>query len=240
MSEISSTAMVLAAGYGMRMRPLTLETPKPLLKIGSRTMLDIAIDRLVEVGISRVVVNCFYLAEQIEAHLASRNDVEIIISRENELLDTGGGIKNAIEHFGGKPFFALNSDLPWFDVGKPSLQAMAETWNAEKMDALLLLMSASKAKGWKSGGDFMLEKDGTAWRKDAPPQKSHVMLSAQIVKPELFIAEKETVFSNNKIWNKAESKKLLFGIEHKGSCHHVGTPEDLAEANRLFAGKIVS
>src|ERR1700761_1863521 len=132
MQTLSKTAMILAAGEGMRMRPLTLETPKPLLKVGGKTMLDHAIDKLIAAGIKRVVVNCFYLADQIETHLKTRKDVEIIILRETELLDTGGGIKNALDNFDA-PFFALNADLPWMDGKSPSLSRMKESWNAAKM-----------------------------------------------------------------------------------------------------------
>ena len=113
--ELSSTAMVLAAGLGTRMRPLTLTKPKPLYEVGDRTMLDHALDKLVAAGIKRAVVNTHYLAELIETHLQSRGDIEIIISREETVLDTGGGIVKALPYFAGKPFFALNADLPWMD-----------------------------------------------------------------------------------------------------------------------------
>src|SRR5262249_36351155 len=133
MQNLSPTAMVLAAGLGERMRPLTLTKPKPLLEVGGRTMLDLALDKLVEFGTKRAVVNTFHLAEQIETHLKNRKDIEIIISRETELLNTGGGIKNALAHFGNQPFFALNADLPW--TGANSLKKMAEAWDPAKMDA---------------------------------------------------------------------------------------------------------
>src|ERR1700744_2694799 len=114
MKTICDTAMILAAGRGVRMQPLSLQRPKPLLEVGGRAMLDHALDKLIAIGIKRAVVNAFYLAEQIEAHCAKRRDIEIIISREDELLDTGGGIKNALRHFDA-PFFALNANLPWMD-----------------------------------------------------------------------------------------------------------------------------
>jgi MurNAc alpha-1-phosphate uridylyltransferase len=235
MSPLSPTAMVLAAGSGMRMRPLTLAKPKPLLEVGGRTMLDLALDRLVSFGIRRAVVNAHYLADQIEAHLAARSDIEIVISHETELLDTGGGIKNALPHFGGLPFFALNADLPLMDGNKPSLSRMAEAWNPEHMDALLLLMPTAKARGFGPRGDFALHADRHAHRKDAPPPRSHVMLSAQILKPELFASRAERVFSNNVIWDDAEAKGRLYGAEHRGTCYHIGTPEDLRAANELLA-----
>ena len=235
MPDLSSTAMILAAGLGLRMRPLTNETPKPLLEVGGRTMLDRALDALAAAGIERAVVNTFYLAEKIEAHLAARKDIEIIISRETELLDTGGGIKNALRHFGGLPFFALNADLPWTEGPVPALRRMRQTWNPDTMDALLLLMPLARARGFGPDGDFMLEADGRVRRRNIAPPRSHVMLSAQIVKPELYDAVGLHVFSNNLIWDRAEQAGRLYGIEHDGACYHVGTPEDLQTANRLLA-----
>lgn len=235
---LSETAMVLAAGQGLRMRPLSLEKPKPLLEIGGRAMLDLALDKLAAAGIKRAVVNAFYLAEQIEAHCRNRHDLEIIVSHENELLDTGGGIKNALAHF-DKPFYALNADLPWTDGPTPSLARMAKMWDGAKMDALLLLMATKKARGFGPAGDFALEKNGPeetgrVWRKNLPPPRPYVWISAQILKPELFAANPAKIFSNNMIWDAAEAKGRLYGLEHDGRCYHVGTPEDLARANALL------
>ena len=235
MASLSTTAMVLAAGFGMRMRPLTLTKPKPLLEVGGRTMLDRALDSLVQQGIKRAVVNTHYLGEQIVAHLKTRKDIEIILSHESEILDTGGGIKNALVHFDGQPFFALNADLPWTDDSTPALQRMAALWNPDKMDALLLLMKTARARGFESKGDFALDVDGKARRKDVASPRPYVMLSAQILKPELFAHLDEKVFSNNLIWNGAEEKTRLYGIEHTGTCYHVGTPEDWQQANELLA-----
>lgn len=232
--RLSSTAMVLAAGLGTRMRPLTLTKPKPLLEVGGRTMLDHALDKLVNIGIQRVVVNTFYLPEQIEAHLNAREDVEVVISRESELLDTGGGIKNAREWLGDRPFFALNADLPWLDGPESSLKRMAAAWNPDTMDQLLLVMRREKARGFNGKGDFMMEPSGKLWRKDAPLPRSHVWISAQIMKPELLEEIHEKSFSNNKIFDLVEARAKLFGLEHDGACFHAGTPQDLAEANRLL------
>lgn len=234
MSRLSPTAMVLAAGFGMRMRPLTLAKPKPLFEVGGRTMLDLALDRLLAFGIRRAVVNTHYLGEQIAAHLKSRRDMEIIISHEDELLDTGGGIKKALPHFDGLPFFALNADLPWMDGAEPSLSCMAKAWNPDAMDVLLLLMKTKKARGFGPDGDFVMETDGKVHRKNTAPPRPFVMLSAQILKPELF-RRGETVFSNNILWDEAEAKGRLYGVEHPGTCYHVGTPEDWQKANALLA-----
>lgn len=236
MSFVPHTAFVLAAGLGMRMRPLTLETPKPLLKVGGETMLDQVLDRLVEAGVKRAVVNAHYKAEQIEAHVKSVNRLEIILSKENILLDTGGGIKNALPHLGDDPIFAINSDLPWRDGAVSALQRLANTFNPETMDCLLLLMPLEKALGFKGAkGDFFMATDGRITRKDTEPPRPYVFISAQIVKPSLFRGVTETVFSNNIVWDAAEAKGRLYGLVHDGTCFHVGTPEDLAEANRRLA-----
>jgi MurNAc alpha-1-phosphate uridylyltransferase len=237
--DISSTAMVLAAGKGLRMRPLTLETPKPLLEVGGRAMLDTMLDRLAAAGFKRAVVNTHHLPEKIEAHLKTRHDVEIVISREDELLETGGGIKKALANFGGKPFFALNADLPWTEGKIPALSRMAAAWNPTNMDALLLLTSTTKAekRGFGTRGDFVMEADGRLHRHDTKPPYPYVMIGAQIIKPELFAPITDKIFSNNIVWDKAERAGRLYGLAHDGTCYHVGTPEDLTEANRLLATK---
>lgn len=206
-------------------------------------MLDLALDRLVEIGIRRAVVNAHYLGEQIEAHVAGRRDLEIIVSREAELLDTGGGIKNVLDQFGGKPFFALNADLPWRDEGEePALARMARAWEAEAMDALLLVMLTRKARGFSAEGDFGMEalregegiEAGLLRRAGVQAPRPYVMLSAQIVKPEFYAAAPERAFSNNRIWDEAERKQRLYGLVHRGTCYHVGRPEDLRQANALL------
>jgi MurNAc alpha-1-phosphate uridylyltransferase len=235
MTKITTTAMILAAGYGKRMQPLTLTKPKPLQLVGDRTMLDYALDKLVGVGTQRAVVNTFYLAEQIEEHLRHRKDIEIIISRETELLDTGGGVKNALRYFDDQPFFVLNADLPWMDGPTPSLMRMAEMWDAAKMDALLLLMPTLRARGFPPKGSFALDAEGRVHRHNIQPPFPYVMISAQILKPELFAKTSERIFSNNIIWDDAEARGKLCGIEHDGTCYHVGTSEDLAQANDLLS-----
>jgi len=227
--------MVLAAGFGKRMQPLTLDVPKPLLEINGRAMIDIAIDHLVKAGVKRVVVNTHYLGWRIESHLASRRDVEILFSQESEILDTGGGMKNARRYFGDKPVFALGADMPWFDGGQPALDRMAAYWDPARMDVLLLLYPRDKARGFGPAGDFVMEADGRLWRKEAPKPRPTVFISAQIVKPQLYDEIPDRVFSNNRIFDIAETRGRLYGLLHDGTCYHVGRPEDLAEANRLLA-----
>lgn len=232
--DFSSTGMVLAAGFGTRMRPLTLQKPKPLFEVGGRTMLDQTLDKLLAAGIKRAVVNCHYLADHIKTHLSQRKDMEIIISHETEILDTGGGIKNILHEFGNKPFFALNADIPWQDNGEAALLRLKRFWNPDKMDAALLLLPRQKALGFNGKGDFNLQETGQLSRKGAPFPRSHVWISAQILKPALFQNQTATTFSNNLIWDEAETAGRLYGLEHQGTCYHVGTPEDLAKANALL------
>lgn len=233
-SALSQTAMVLAAGMGMRMRPLTLAKPKPLHVVAGKTMLDRAIDQLAAFGIRRVVVNVHYLSEQIEDHLKARLDVQIILQREEKLLDTGGSVAQALPHFEGRPFFCLNADLPTLDGSEPALARMAKRWAPETMDALLLLMRTEKARGVSGDGNYFMDDLGHLRRKGTQPPRPFVMISAQILKPELFSEPPAEVFSNNIVWDRAEACGRLYGIEHDGTCFHVGTPEDFHLANKLY------
>lgn len=232
---ISETAMILAAGFGTRMRPLSDKIPKPLLKIDGRPMLDLAIDHLKNVGVRRIVVNGHYLADQIEAHLETRTDIETIFSREDTILDTGGGVKNARGHLDDKPFLLLGGDMPCLDGATPTLKQLMDVWDASKMDELMLLYPTKDAKGFDADkGDFVREADGHLWRSNAPAPRPYVWLSAQIVKPSLYDDIDGVAFSNTKIFDITEQAKRLYGTVHQGTCFHVGTPEDLAEANALL------
>lgn len=233
--------MILCAGLGTRMRPLTLERPKPLLEVGGRSMLDHALDRLQEAGITRVMINTHYLASSIEQHVKIRAQtqpaLEIITLHEPTLLDTGGGVKNALPYFEGRPFFVINADLPWRDEKTPALHALRMAWDEDKMDALLLLMETERARGFQGKGDFVRDTDGRTHRHDVPPPYPYVMLSAHITKPENYEKITESVFSNRIIWDAAEAKGRLYGIIHDGTAYHVGTPEDIADAHhRLSSG----
>lgn len=235
MNQVPHTGFVLAAGLGMRMRPLTLETPKPLLKVGGQPMLDIVLARLHSAGVRRTVVNAHYKADQIEQHLKTYAHLDIVLSKEDVLLDTGGGLKKALPHLGRDPIFVINADLPWQDGPVPALQRLAAAFDPERMDALLLLMPIEKARGFQGAkGDFFMDYTGHLSRKNTNPPRPYVFISAQIVKPELYQPIPEAVFSNNVIWDVAEAKGRLFGLVHDGTCFHVGTPADFYEANRLL------
>ena len=232
---IPHTAMVLAAGYGKRMQPLTHTTPKPLLQVGGKPMLDHALDRLHEAGVTHAVVNAGYLGDQIAAHVATRRTPTIILSPETTPLETGGGVKQALPWLGNDPIYVLNSDLPWQDGPTPALLKLRQTWDAGRMDVLLLLLPREYAHGFGPAGDFDLLSDGHIGRHGKQPPYSHVFIGAFIVKPQLYRAIAATTFSNNIIFDQAEAANRLFGCVHDGTCYHVGTPEDLARANVLLA-----
>ncbi|MFA6279468.1 MAG: nucleotidyltransferase family protein [Bdellovibrionales bacterium] len=232
---LSDTGMVLAAGFGKRMQPLTLTTPKPLLKVGGRAMLDHALDHLKAAGITRFVVNAHYLADQIVTHCEGLTASDIVLSREDEILETGGGIKRALAYFSGKPFFVLAGDMPMTEGDAPALVRLAQAWDSKAMDVLLLVMPRGKARGFSGKGDFRVRADGSLARAGVDvPARNVVFISAMIVNPALYDEVSETHFSNNVIFDLAESRGRLFGFVHDGACYHVGTPEDLAEANRLL------
>lgn len=232
LSRLSDTAMVLAAGFGTRLRPLTLTKPKPLMEVGGQALLDLALDAFENAGIKRVVVNAHYLGEQIDAHVKKREKDNFILSFEDDVLDTGGGVKNARAQFGDKPFFVMNGDMAL--RGGNALERMAAFWDEDKMDVLLLLYPTQKAKGFGPDGDFMMEENGRVWRQKAPAPRPYVFISVFIVRPQLYDVIPERVFSNNKIFDLAESRRRLYGIAHDGACYEISTPEDLAEANRLL------
>lgn len=244
MSSFPHTAMVLAAGEGIRMRPLTLEKPKPLLEVGGRCMLDSVLDRLRDFGVERVVVNAHYKAEMIAVHVKTRRDLEIILSSEDKLLDTGGGVKKALPHLGGDPFFVVNSDLPWREGKIPALQRLAEAFDPAKMESLLLLadLQSAHTHGFdRAKGDFFLKNGktpGKIYRAGTQTPRPYVFISVQIMQPQSFSGIADEVFSNNLIWHAAEKAGRLYGLVHEGACYHVGTPPDLAESNRLLASGV--
>jgi N-acetyl-alpha-D-muramate 1-phosphate uridylyltransferase len=230
------TAMVLAAGLGLRMRPLTLERPKPLIEIAGRTMLDYALDRLQDAGVETAVVNTHYLGEMIAAHLRGRAKPEITLSPEERPLETGGGIRHALPLLGDVPFFTVNADIVWLDGPRSALREMIQQWDPERMDALLLLTPSVLAIGYDGIGDFFIEQDGSVRRRIEQEIAPYVYAGVQIVKPELYRDPTlpEGPFSNNRIWDKVQENGRLFGVRHDGLWFHVGTPQALQEAEEII------
>jgi MurNAc alpha-1-phosphate uridylyltransferase len=233
-----TAAMIMGAGLGTRMRPLTDDRPKPLVTVGGVTLIDHSIDRLVDAGVSLVVVNLHYKADMLRAHLAKRRDVEIVYSDETEqLLDTGGGVVKALPHFGGHPFFVLNSDSIWIEKGAPVLSTMLAGWDERRMDGLLLLADMQSALGYEGKGDFALKPDGRLGRaRDASPGDSvYAYPGVQIAHPRMFAEAPQGAFSTNIMWDRAIAHGRLSGTVMDGTWIHVGTPEARDEAEATLA-----
>lgn len=225
-------AMVLAAGLGLRMRPLTLATPKPLLPVGGRTMLDRALDHLADAGVRQTVVNAHWLAGEIHRHLKARSDIEI--SEEEVLLETGGGVFKALPHLGDKAFFAINGDIVWTDGPRPALARLAAAWNGGGMDALLLLAPVDRAFGYEGPGDFHQDGEGRLRRRAADERCPLVFAGVQILHPRLFEGAPAGAFSLNLLYDRAAAAGRLYGVVHDGGWYHIGTPAALAEADGLL------
>lgn len=232
MTEITA-AMIMGAGLGVRMRPLTDDRPKPLVTVGGKTLIDHSIDRLVAAGVTRIVVNLHYKGEMLRAHLARRRDAEFIFSDETaQLLDTGGGVVRALDHFGDAPFFVLNSDSIWVEGPVAALPAMVEHWDGARMDGLLLLADMQTAMGYEGMGDFVLKAQGHVVRAKGHASAAFAYPGVQIVHPRMFADAPAGPFSTNLMWDRAIAKGRLFGTVLDGVWIHVGTPaaRDEAEA----------
>jgi len=232
--NLPDSAMVLAAGLGKRMRPITDRIPKPLVEIGGRSLLDRALDRLEDAGIARAVVNAHHLAEQIVEHLKSRTRPRIEISIEEELLETGGGVAKALPRL-GESFVVVNSDIMWLDGKVPALHRLARIWDAERMDALLLMQRTASAVGYEGLGDYVLDPLGTPRRRREREIAPFLFAGVQILHRRLFEDAPQGAFSLNLLFDKAEKTKRLHAVVHDGEWYHVGTPEALGVTERLLA-----
>jgi MurNAc alpha-1-phosphate uridylyltransferase len=230
-------AMILAAGKGTRLRPITDRTPKPLVKVAGRPLIEYSFDLLKAAGIRRVVVNKHHLADQIEAYVANREDFEITVSDETAaLLETGGGVLKALPLLGKNPFFVLNSDVIVRDHRTNSLIQMVSRWNPEEMDVLLLLHPVSSADGYQGRGDFTMDESGQLTRRDERSSAPFMFTGIQLLNPALFDDSPEGAFSLNVIYDKAADAGRLFGLRHDGQWLHVGTEEALESASRKIDG----
>jgi len=229
-------AMIMAAGLGTRMRPLTNDRPKPLVAVGGKALIDHAIDRLAAAGVTLVVVNLHYKAEMIKAHLAGRKDVEILYSDESDgMLGTGGGVAKALSNFGGEPFFIHNSDTIWLDGYGTALERMMARWDPERMDGLLLMAPMVTALGYEGVGDFMMDSTGLLSRVPQGRVSPFAFPGVQIVHPRLFENPPSGGFSTNVLWDRAIEKERLFGVRLDGVWIHVGTPQAVDEAEAYLA-----
>lgn len=228
-----NTAMILGAGLGTRMRPLTDNIPKPLVLFQERPLIDHALDRLSSAGITRVVVNVHYLADLLEDHLSKRSNPHIYISDErHKLLDTGGGIIKALPLLGQNPFVIHNSDTAWIERDQKWIPNLISAWNCETMDALLLLVPTSESVGYEGDGDFHLEPYGNLRRREKNSKAPYVFTGVSIAHPRLFLNAPSDIFSLNALWNRAMNSGRLRGLSIEGTWMHLGTPEALMAAEK--------
>ena len=227
------TAMILAAGFGTRMRPITDHMPKPLVPLCGRALIDHAIDRVIEAGVKRVVVNTHYKASMMKAHLEARKDVEIVLSHEETLLDTGGGVKNALPHL-GDAFFVINSDVFWLNARNPALVRLAEAWAEKDLDALLMVQRTTSAIGYEGVGDFVVDPLGRVRRRNEREVVPHLFAGMEVLRRRFFDQSPDGAFSLNALWNRSIVAGRLAAMIHDGEWFHVGTPQGLAASeNRL-------
>jgi MurNAc alpha-1-phosphate uridylyltransferase len=232
------TAMVLAAGLGTRLRPVTDTIPKPLIEINGRTLLDHAIDRLALVGVERVVVNVHYKAAMVAAQLARRDHPRIEISHETELLDTGGGVARALPLL-DDVFFVVNSDLLWLDGQDRTLQRLATAFDPERMDAILLLQRTVTAVGYEGSGDYLIDASGYPHRRGEREIAPFLFAGLQLLHSRAFAGISDRVFSLVRIFDRAEEAGRLQAIVHDGEWYHIGTPQGLAATReRLSSHRI--
>jgi MurNAc alpha-1-phosphate uridylyltransferase len=231
--------MVLAAGLGTRMRPITTTTPKPLVAVGGKSLIDFSLDRLAEAGIERVVVNVHYLADLVEVHLRKRASPAIRISDEREeLLETGGGLKKALPLLGAEPFLVLNSDSLWIEGPQPNLRRFMDAWDPQRMDILLLVAATATSVGYDGRGDFAMDADGRLRRRQEREITPFVFAGVSILKPDVFAGTPEGPFSANLLYDRALSAGRLHGLRLDGQWLHVGDPQSLAAAEECLAESV--
>jgi MurNAc alpha-1-phosphate uridylyltransferase len=235
MSPMPKKAMVLSAGLGTRMRPLTNKIPKPLLKVGGKALIDHVLDRLAAAGVERAVVNVHHFAGQIERHLASRTKPKITISDERGLLlGTGGAVVKALPELGPAPFFLINSDTLWIDGVAPNLARLAEAFDPASMDVLLLLAPATGSIGYAGRGDFAMAPDGRLRRRADREVAPFVYAGAAILAPALFKDAPPAEFPLTDLFDRAAEVGRLHGLRLEGLWMHVGSPDAIAQAERAI------
>ncbi|GGH06078.1 mannose-1-phosphate guanylyltransferase [Alsobacter metallidurans] len=228
-------AMVLAAGLGTRMRPITDTMPKPLVPVAGRALIDHILDPLAEAGVTTAVVNVHYRADQMEDHLRDRRNPKVIISDErDQLLDSGGGVRKALPHLGANPFYVLNADSFWVDGPRSNLRRLAEAFDPAVMDIVMLVAATASSTGYDGAGDFLMGADGRLSRRRERTVAPFVYAGVFIVSPTLFADAPEGPFSLNRLFDRAIERERLFGLRLDGLWLHVGTPEGITLAERAL------
>lgn len=239
MTQPIKRAFVLCAGKGERLRPITDTIPKPLVEVGGAPMLDRILAFVRDAGVEEVVINLHYLGDRIEEHLKNYPGLKIIFSREEELLETGGGIRRALHHFKGEPFYVLNGDAFWADTGKtPALTRLADKWDDSRMDILLMLHHKRDIGEYGGPADYWLPAgaDQPVFAKgERKVPGEHVFGGIRIVHPRVFDGAEEGFYSFRDFLLTAEARGRLFALEHQGPWYHVGTPAELEKTNQLLA-----
>jgi len=231
------SAMLLAAGRGARMRPLTDRTAKPLLPLGGQALIDHALDRLLEAGVENVVVNTHWQADRVEAHLASRRRPRIVVRREPALLDTGGSVKAVLDYFGAAPFFVVNGDSFWVDGPRPALARLAAAFDPSQVDGVLLVHRSFQVHADVGFGDFALDAWGAPRRRGEREVVPYIYAGLQLIAPALLAGTPDGPFSMNQAWDTAMAAGRLRGVVHDGLWFHLSTPADLAEAESILQAR---
>lgn len=232
----SDTAMILAAGLGKRMRPLTASQPKPLVRVAGKALIDHALDRLAEAGVARAVVNVHYLAGALEAHVLARAAPKVIVSDERALLlETGGGMIKAQAHL-PDPFFALNADNIWLDGPKSAFYDLSRRWDPDAMDALLLVVPHARAANLNAPGDFHMDALGKLSRRRVGRIAPFIYTGIQLVSHRLLRDAPDGPFSTNILWNRAMAEGRLYGISFTGRWFEVGTPQAIRPTEEALQG----
>jgi len=237
-SNVPETAMVMAAGLGKRMRPLTATRPKPLVEVAGRTLIDHTLDKLDAAGVKKAVVNVHYLADSVEAHLANRRGaLETLVSDErDQLLETGGGLKRALPMIDADPFLAVNSDNLWVDGPVDSIRLLASGWDDAKMDALLLLVPLATAHCHMGRGDFHMKADGRLSRRKPLGVAPFVYTGIQMLSKRVFDQETpDGPFSTNILWDRAIASGRCYGTVHQGLWFDIGRPQNIRKAEEILS-----
>jgi MurNAc alpha-1-phosphate uridylyltransferase len=236
MTEKITRAMVLAAGLGTRMRPLTDTLPKPLVQVAGKALIDYALDRLADAGVETAVVNVHHMADQIENHVKARTRPKIEISDERaELLDTGGGVVKALRRLGERPFFHMNSDTLWIEGVTPNLVRLGAQFDPAEMDILLLLASTTASIGYEGRGDFAMAPDGKLRRRVEREVTPFIYAGAAVLNPAQFADAPQGKFSLNRMFDRAIERGRMHGMRLEGTWMHVGTPTAITAAEQAIS-----
>jgi N-acetyl-alpha-D-muramate 1-phosphate uridylyltransferase len=232
-------AMVLAAGLGVRMRPLTDRMPKPLVPVAGSPLLDHVLDKLADAGVSEAIVNVHYLPDQIIDHVAKRSRPKVIISDERDtVLGTGGGVVKALPLLGDAPFYHLNADTMWIDGVRPNLARLAEAFDPARMDILLLMAPTASSIGYSGSGDYAMTPDGALRKRKEHQVVPFVYAGVAILSPSVFADAPKGEFSLTRMFDRANEQERLFGLRMDGVWMHVGTPDAVRAAEDAFLASV--